>query len=100
MTRKWRNCDQDNVLKKFQCGAILFNSKTGKLPNERICSCGEAVEDLHHVVLKCKLYKDLRDRSNINNETQIEDILQLQPYSNTNVDVYYLQMIYKKRFLT
>lgn len=101
-TRWWRDNRTENVLRRFQCGAILTKSKVGKSEIERLCETCGVEEDIDHLVLHCQKFSRLRALYGVEQSTLLPQILQLDYKMSTiyiaQIQPMYLVHLYNQRF--
>lgn len=68
------NSFEHTVIRLFQSGSILTNSKTGKNESEKKCPNCDAVETIDHLLIHCPFFNSLRNTCQVKLAT-IYDIL-------------------------
>ena len=72
------NNEGDNVLKRFQSGAVLTKDRIGRTEEQKKCQTCNVKEDIGHVIKFCVENRTERNKYNIKDETSIEEILQFK----------------------
>ena len=93
----WKNNNMERAIRLFQSGTILTKSKTGSTDKEKECEeCG-VKEDMEHLLVKCKIFREIRLKWGVDEHDSISELLQLGIKDERKGG--YLEELYMKRFI-
>ena len=70
---------------------IEMGRRMGMVRERRVCSCGNAIEDEEHFLVKCAIYIDIREKHDVKENLKSYDIL------NDGNYVQYIKELYERR---